>query len=532
MPSIKNIVVFKQFLLSFFMTAMFINCQAQNLSCTPAPDCIIRSELYGNDIPSGDMVPWGPVSVNGWGISHGTPTVMGGEGVWMWSYTGDTRGEGVYTCYNFIKNHTYRICIAVKCDNLPGSLGYEKGYFFIQATNGNFNRPVPVSNQLVAKWRMTDQQYARYTFTFTANRNYSKLWLFPYMAESPDGLGSQYASVLRSVKVEEVNKFPQAILVSDTIKIINRPAVSGYWSWNHAANILSSNGDSSVINVQACEPTLFTGKFITDCNICDTLKVSVHKESDAPIVRIDGENTLCIGSSITLNATGADNYTWTPGNNTGNTYTLSPIVNTNYTVTGIKGICSLSVAHNVFVNPAYKQTREISICKDESYLLPDSSKANTMGIYLSSFKTKHGCDSVITTKITLNPTYLDTISLTLEDGSSHQIADGRAIDSSGVYSFVRKTMNGCDSTTIIKLTRKIFIPNLITPNSDASNDKFIIKGMPVHSHLKIYNRWGVLIYQNNSYNNSWDAEGISGLYYYDLLLPDERKYNGWIQVSK
>lgn len=532
MSPIKNFVVHKLFLLSFFMTTMVFYCHAQSLSCTPVPDCIVRSELYGNDIPSGDMIPYGPVSISGWDISHGSPTVMKNEGIWMWSYTGDTRGEGVYTCYNFIKNHTYRICLEVKCDNLSGSLGYEKGYFFIQATNGNFNRPVPVSNQVIAKWRMTDQQYTRYTYTFTANRNYSKLWLFPYMADPSDGAGSQYASILRSVRVEEVKQAPKPILSSDTVKIINRPAVSGYWSWNHASNILSSNGDSSIIKVQVCEPTLFQGKFITDCNICDTLKVSIQKESDAPIISISGENTLCAGGRITLGATGADNYIWSPGNTTGNNYTISPVVNTTYIVTGIKGICSLSLSHNVFVNPVYNETRKISICQNESYLLPDSSKAVKTGIYTNAFKTKHGCDSIITTQITLNPVYLDTLSFIVDDGNSFQLSDDKIIDSSGIYSIIRKTMDGCDSTEIIKLTRNLFIPNLITPNSDASNDKFVIKGMPEHSHLKIYNRWGTLVYQNHSYNNSWDAEGISGIYYYDLLLPDERKYNGWLQVIK
>src|SRR5690606_15325336 len=156
-------------------------------------------------------------------------------------------------CYNFKKDHTYRICLEVKCTSLPGTLGYEKGYFFIEASNGNFvDRPVPVTNQLIKAWRMTEQDFTRFTYTFTANRNYSKLWLFPYMAEPPNGADSEYQAIVRSVRVEEVIPVPVASVSSDTIHVFNSPAIPGYWSWSPKSFVISANSDSSQVKVQVC----------------------------------------------------------------------------------------------------------------------------------------------------------------------------------------------------------------------------------------------------------------------------------------
>ena len=44
-------------------------------------------------------------------------------------------------------------------------------------------------------------------------------------------------------------------------------------------------------------------------------------------------NTICDGETITLSATGADSYVWTPGNTSGASIDVNPTTNTTYTVT-------------------------------------------------------------------------------------------------------------------------------------------------------------------------------------------------------
>jgi gliding motility-associated-like protein len=92
----------------------------------------------------------------------------------------------------------------------------------------------------------------------------------------------------------------------------------------------------------------------------------------------------------------------------------------------------------------------------------------------------------------------------------------------------------CQEVKEQKITSiKPFVPNIISPNDDNKNDHFqIMSDQPVN--LKIYNRWGKLVYENNSYDNSWKGDDVSnGVYYYVIRLPDnETDCIGWIHVLR
>ncbi len=80
-----------------------------------------------------------------------------------------------------------------------------------------------------------------------------------------------------------------------------------------------------------------------------------------------------------------------------------------------------------------------------------------------------------------------------------------------------------------------FIPNIITPNNDKLNDKFVLQGLnPASFELQIFNRWGSLIYKAESYADDWDAKGNSAGMYYYLLRNSEtgQTFKGWLEVVK
>jgi len=65
----------------------------------------------------------------------------------------------------------------------------------------------------------------------------------------------------------------------------------------------------------------------------------------------------------------------------------------------------------------------------------------------------------------------------------------------------------------------IYVPNAFTPNNDGLNDLFKIKiiGETTVNHLKIYSRWGQLVYDDSNLNKNWNGKlkGIdlpSGIY--------------------
>lgn len=75
-------------------------------------------------------------------------------------------------------------------------------------------------------------------------------------------------------------------------------------------------------------------------------------------------------------------------------------------------------------------------------------------------------------------------------------------------------------------------PNIITPNNDGSNEFFIIKNNNHYDriHLRVFNRWGNLVYEDESYKDDWngvDSKGTplsEGVYFY-TVLPQSDKFD-------
>ncbi len=94
--------------------------------------------------------------------------------------------------------------------------------------------------------------------------------------------------------------------------------------------------------------------------------------------------------------------------------------------------------------------------------------------------------------------------------------------------------SGCKDTTTVKI-KVFFIPNVITPNGDQFNDRWVVGNGPGQFDAKIYNRWGDLVYSKSDYSDEWDGTGLGdGVYYYSLEDKTESKklYKGWIQIVK
>ena len=69
---------------------------------------------------------------------------------------------------------------------------------------------------------------------------------------------------------------------------------------------------------------------------------------------------------------------------------------------------------------------------------------------------------------------------------------------------------GSDSVTIVVLQpcTSILLPNAFTPNGDGHNDQFkllIVDGNPQLKYLRIFNRWGQVVFETNDPDNAWDG---------------------------
>jgi adhesin/invasin len=94
------------------------------------------------------------------------------------------------------------------------------------------------------------------------------------------------------------------------------------------------------------------------------------------------------------------------------------------------------------------------------------------------------------------------------------------------------------TVTVTVLDNPLEIPNVITPNGDQVNDKFVIRGLELYDRvqLSIMNRWGNEVYRSNTYYNEWDGRGLNeGTYFYLLELVKGgkvTKYTGSVLIKR
>jgi gliding motility-associated-like protein len=105
---------------------------------------------------------------------------------------------------------------------------------------------------------------------------------------------------------------------------------------------------------------------------------------------------------------------------------------------------------------------------------------------------------------------------------------------------------GCsDSATLynVEVLDSLFVPNVFTPNNDGVNDIFYIYSNGYTEFtLKVYNRWGNMVYSTTAPVIYWDGKTTSGIelntgvYYYTLesvsKADNKRKQTGFFHLYK
>ncbi len=256
------------------------------------------------------------------------------------------------------------------------------------------------------------------------------------------------------------------------------------------------------------------------CDSVVTLYLTVE-----PLISTSTSQTICQGTSINFG---------TQTLSTSGTYTEQ--------FTTVSGGCDSLVTMYLFVNPIIETSISEVICQGQNYVLGAQTLTAT-GEYTENFTTATGCDSLVRLFLTvtpqLNSTYSDTICL----GETYTHGT-QTLTTSGIYDEMFVTTSGCDSLVTLELIVQdcqalLEISNICTPNNDGSNDTWKvsdlnqIKGCTV----KIFNRWGQLVYETTDYQNDWegtkDGEILpDGVYYYAITCGEDREYQGVINLMR
>jgi hypothetical protein len=257
---------------------------------------------------------------------------------------------------------------------------------------------------------------------------------------------------------------------------------------------VNSGSNASTISVNPSTASIYslTGQSTQGCaGTTATLSVNVFT---LPILSITGTNTLCAGSTISLNANGASTYTWLNSNSTGASQNVSPTSNTTYSIIGLSSQgCAgntASLATTVYSVPVVAISGTNAMCAGSSATLTangassytwTNSNVNTTTLsvnpsssitYSLIGKSSTGCSgNTATLSLTVNPNptvsitgttaicFGKTSTLTAAGASSYSWSTGStntvislSPNTSTNYSVTGNFATGCKSSQTLSLT--------------------------------------------------------------------------------
>ena len=127
-----------------------------------------------------------------------------------------------------------------------------------------------------------------------------------------------------------------------------------------------------------------------------------------------------------------------------------------------------------------------------------------------------------------------------DDGdSTNEMEIFHVYEQEGTYNVMLRIKDtlGCTDSSFVEVVIPVLeLPNIFTPNNDGHNDIYRINRLRPLSNLKIYNRWGKLVYETLDYQNDWDGGDLQdGLYFAELYYQSGREvrtYKGWFNISR
>lgn len=112
------------------------------------------------------------------------------------------------------------------------------------------------------------------------------------------------------------------------------------------------------------------------------------------------------------------------------------------------------------------------------------------------------------------------------------------------FSYLVCDISGCDTgqaSIYVYCPGNVFFPEGFSPNGDGKNDNLVFTDLQYFApaSLKVFNRYGTIVFDSNDYKNDWDGTTMTtgrslpdGTYYYILELIDKRKFSNYLIINR
>jgi PKD domain len=195
---------------------------------------------------------------------------------------------------------------------------------------------------------------------------------------------------------------------------------------------------------------------------CVSNAVSTVTVGVGPAVGLTAGSSICLGQSTTLTATpsvGGGTYLWTPTGETTASINVSPLVTTDYTVEyTLSGCTSPIELSTITVVTAYNEVDNPIICSGNDFTYPDGTTSTNVvanETHISNLISSNGCDSIVTSNLTVTPDYNLNDAVAVCSGSDYTYPDGTTstnITANESHISNLFSVAGCDSVITSNLT--------------------------------------------------------------------------------
>ncbi|HIP31638.1 MAG TPA: hypothetical protein EYG86_02635, partial [Crocinitomicaceae bacterium] len=241
-----------------------------------------------------------------------------------------------------------------------------------------------------------------------------------------------------------------ACTTSDTILVTVNPVVT-----NSITDAVVCQGDSALIfgNYQSIASTYYdTLVATTGCDSIVSQQLIVNPIYNSTLSNV----TICQGDSALI---------------FGNYHTTAGIYYDSLTT--VNG-CDSILQTTLLINPTYAMNTTASICSGDSIYL-ENTYQTIAGIYSDTLPSINGCDSIVLTTLTINPTFITNLNVAICQGDSLFVG-GAFQNSAGIYTDVLSTVSGCDSTINTTINVNPIVSNSLSPLTICENDSAFIFG--------------------------------------------------------
>lgn len=350
------------------------------------------------------------------------------------------------------------------------------------------------------------------------------------ISKNPAGCADTVTRVFNARPIPFVDAGPRQTICKDNSTLLQASGANEY-VWASSASLSCTNCQSPLAHPLVNTTYHLLGKNIYGCTATDSVLILVQQPF---IMTASAGDTICVGETLQLFASGAQLYNWTPATGLDNSRSNRP-----------KAKPDNSVIYQVIGSDTLGCFNDTSFVPVKVYPYPKVAAGNDQTIAVGTTTPLIATLSADVTNINWTPAAgLSCLSCPDPIAGPKQTT---------TYTIIASNPGGCttkDDVTVFVFCNNgnLFVPNTFSPNDDGNNDVFYPRGKGIFTIkvFRIFNRWGELVFEKTNFQANdpvfgWDGR-VNGkaagqdvyVYTVDVMCENQTvlKYNGNIALIR